>query len=234
LPDVVNAPKRLKNFAAVILMSEVQRPFFESAGVPRDRIHVVHHGIECDFFSPSRTNRKGRFTAIFVGNYRRNFDLLARICSLLEPHEDIEVRIVAPKSRTAGFAGRKNVRASSGLSDVELRDAYRESSCLLLTLETATANNAILEAMSCGLPIVAEDVGGVGEYTGPNSAILCRPGSAEAIVGAILRLYQDADMRRRMGEAARARAESLDWSKVGRRTVAVYEEVLAKRIDVRS
>ena len=88
--------------------------------------------------------------------------------------------------------------------------------------------------MACGLPIVAEDVGGVGEYTGPNSSILCQPGSAEEIVGAILRLYKDADMRRRMGDAARARAEDLDWSKVGKRTIAVYEEVLAKRINVRS
>ena len=88
--------------------------------------------------------------------------------------------------------------------------------------------------MACGLPIIAEDVGGVGEYTGPSSAILCQLGSAEEIVGAILRLYKDADMRRRMGDAARARAESLDWSRVGKRTVAVYEEVLAKRIDGRS
>jgi len=30
--------------------------------------------------------------------------------------------------------------------------------------------------------------------------------------GAILRLYKDADMRRRMGAAARARAEELSWS----------------------
>src|SRR4051794_10044866 len=110
LPEVMNAPKRLKNFAAVILMSEGQRPFFESVGVPSDRIHVVHHGIDCAFFSPSRTDRQGRFTAIFVGNYRRNFDLLARICGLLEPYEDIEIRIIAPNSRTAGFGRRRNVR----------------------------------------------------------------------------------------------------------------------------
>lgn len=229
LPQVVNAPKRLKNFAALILMSEVQRPFFESLGVPSDRIHVVHHGIDCEFFSPPRSDRKERFTAIFVGNYRRNFELLGRICCLLEPYEDIEIKIIAPKGRTERFAGRKNVRASAGLSDVELRDAYREASCLLLTLETATANNAILEAMACGLPIVAEDLGGVREYTGPSSAILCQPGATEEIVGAILRLYKDADMRRRMGAAARARAEELSWSIVGQRTVAVYEEVLAKQ-----
>jgi glycosyltransferase involved in cell wall biosynthesis len=229
LPEVVNAPKRLKNFAALILMSEVQRPFFESLGVRSDRIHVIHHGVDCDFFSPCRRDSGGRFTAIFVGNYRRNFELFSRICCLLEPYEDIEIRMVAPRSRIAGFAARNNVKTSSDLSDADLRDAYRESSCLLLTLETATANNAILEAMACGLPIVAEDLGGVREYTGPSSAILCQPGSAEEIVGAVLRLYKDDEMRRRMGDAARSRAEELSWSNVGLRTVAVYEEVMAKR-----
>jgi glycosyltransferase involved in cell wall biosynthesis len=210
-------------------MSEVQRPFFESVGVPSDRIHVVHHGIDCEFFNPSRTDRQGRFTATFVGNYRRNFGLLAQICGLLEPYDDIVIRIIAPRSRAAIFAGRKNVKSKSGLSDVELRDAYRESSCLLLTLEAATANNAILEAMACGLPIVAEDIGGVKEYTGPSSAILCQPGSAEEIVGAILKLYNNSDMRRRMGAAARSRAEELSWPIVGQRMMAVYEEILAKQ-----
>jgi glycosyltransferase involved in cell wall biosynthesis len=228
LPSVVKAPERLRSFAALILMSEVQRPFFESAGVSRDRIHVVHHGVDCSFFSPSSTHRSKRFTALFVGNYRRNFGLLAQVCLLLEPYEDIEIRIIAPKSRTAEFTRHRNVRLNSNLSDVELRDAYQESSCLLLTLETATANNAILEAMACGLPVIAESVGGVGEYTGKHSAILCQPGSVNEIVGAILALYKDENMRLRMSSSARARAEELNWPSVAKRTIAVYEEVLAR------
>jgi len=147
----------------------------------------------------------------------------------LEPYEEIEIRIIAPKSRTAEFAQYKNVSANSDLSDVDLRNAYRDASCLLMTLETATANNAILEAMACGLPIVAENVGGVGEYTGMRSAILCQPGAADEIVGAILALYEDDSMRLRMGDSGRRRAEELGWPNVAKRTVSVYEEVLAKR-----
>ena len=65
LAEVVKASERLRKFSALILMSEVQRPFFASAGVPHDRIHVVHHGIDCEFFSPSRANRSGPFTVLF-------------------------------------------------------------------------------------------------------------------------------------------------------------------------
>jgi glycosyltransferase involved in cell wall biosynthesis len=231
LAEVIKAPERLKNFSAVILMSEVQRPFFESLGVPHDRIHVVHHGVGCDFFSPSRANRSGPFTVLFVGNFRRNFKLLAEVCCLLEPYEDIEIRIVAPRSRIAEFARHKNVKASSDVSDVELRNAYREASCLLMTLETATANNAILEAMACGLPIVAENIGGVAEYTGSYSAILCQPGAARELTGGILTLYKDDNMRFRMGDLARTRAKELDWPIVAKRTTEVYEEALARCVD---
>jgi glycosyltransferase involved in cell wall biosynthesis len=231
LPEVVRAPERLKNFSALILMSEVQRPFFQSLGVPQDRIHVVHHGIDCEFFSPSNANRSRPFIVLFVGNFRRNFKLLAEVCCLLEPYEDIEIRIVVPRSRIAEFARHKNVKASADVSDFDLRNAYREASCLLMTLETATANNAILEAMACGVPIVAENIGGVAEYTGSDSAILCRPGAAQELTGAILTLYKDDSARLRMGVLARTRAKELNWPIVAKRTIEVYEEALSKCID---
>jgi glycosyltransferase involved in cell wall biosynthesis len=231
LAQAVKAPERLRKFSALILMSEVQRPFFASLGVPHDRIHVVHHGIDCDFFSPSRAKRSGPFTVLFVGNFRRNFKLLAEICCRLEPYEGIEIRIVVPRSRIAEFARHKNVKASSDLSDVELRNAYREASCLLMTLETATANNAILEAMACGLPIVAENIGGVAEYTGSDSAILCPPRAARELTDAILTLYKDDSRRLRMGDLARTRARELNWPIVAKRTIEVYEKALAKCID---
>jgi glycosyltransferase involved in cell wall biosynthesis len=228
LPAVINAPERLRNFSAFILMSEVQRPFFESHGVPRDRIHVIHHGVDCRFFSPSSISWAGPFTVLFVGNYRRNFRLLADVCSLLVPYEDIRIEIIVPRARVSEFKRHKNVNASSDISDTNLRDAYRQASCLLMTMEAATANNAILESMACGLPIVAENVGGVLEYTGTQCAKLCQPGSARELADAILTLYKDDNMRLRMGDLARARAKELDWPIVAKRTIEVYETALAK------
>jgi glycosyltransferase involved in cell wall biosynthesis len=100
-----------------------------------------------------------------------------------------------------------------------------------MTLETATANNAILEAMACGLPIVAENIGGVAEYTGSDSAMLCRPGAARELTNAILTLYKDDSMRIRMGDLARMRAKELNWPIIAKRTIEVYEEAWAKYID---
>jgi glycosyltransferase involved in cell wall biosynthesis len=227
LPEIVQKVGRLRNLNAIILMSEVQRAFFESNGVRGERIHVIHHGVDCQYFRPQLSARSDRFTVLFVGNYRRNFVLLQRVCSLLEAYEDICVQIVVPKTRIRLFQSHRNATIISDLTEGELRELYRKASCLLMTLEAATANNAILEAMACGLPVVSENIGGVSEYTGTKCAMLCVPGSAEALVKSILMLYEDQDMVARMSLLARERAEELDWCRVAERTVRLYENLLA-------
>jgi glycosyltransferase involved in cell wall biosynthesis len=232
LPEVISSSSRLRNLAAVILMSDVQREFFQSRGVPSDRIHVVHHGVDCRFFNPYSKPKTGLFTVLSVGNYRRNFPLLRDVCAMLSVFPGIRIKVVAPTAQSSTFAGMNNVELVSGLSDDELRSTYRSASCLLMTAEAATANNAVLEAMACGLPIVSEDVGGIAEYTGANAAMLCRPSSAKALTQSIIALYEKSDLMSDMGAWARERAEQLDWPLVAQRTVDVYEKVLAGRARV--
>ena len=47
-------PARVQKFAAVVLMSECQRPFFRAAGVAEKKTHVVLHGVDTDYFTPGR------------------------------------------------------------------------------------------------------------------------------------------------------------------------------------
>jgi glycosyltransferase involved in cell wall biosynthesis len=230
LPETLHGGDRLQRLDAVILMSEVQRPFFAARGVAPERIHVVHHGIDCEFFTPGVASRGGEFTVLSVGNYRRNFALLRGVCILLGRHEGIRVHVVAPQIRREFFENMAHVRFSSNLDDEALRECYRSASCLLMTAEAATANNALLEAMACGLPIVAESIEGIPEYTSADGALLCSPGSAEELADAIVRLRAHPELAARIGASAHARAADLDWPKVARRTVAVYEAALASRV----
>ena len=73
------------------------------------------------------------------------------------------------------------MRFRSGLNDAEFLEAYQGCSCLLQTVENATANNVILEAMACGKPVVAESVGGIPEYVDASCGILVERGDAEGL-----------------------------------------------------
>jgi glycosyltransferase involved in cell wall biosynthesis len=128
----------------------------------------------------------------------------------------------------AALSSLPNVTARSGVSDEELLDAYRSADVLLLPLLSATANNALLEGMSCGLAVVATDVGGVREYVDEQCATLVEPGDAQAMVRAVLDVIGDRSRRERMGLASRQRALSFDWARVGERQLDVYREALAQ------
>lgn len=224
-------PCRLKNLAAAILMSEVQRVNFEKAGMLRGRIHVIHHGIDTKYFLPANQKKAPSdvLTVLHVGSYRRNFDDLEAVCDKLRNSPNIQIKIVTSPKVGSRFANKPNVEVKSGLSDAELLKAYQDADCLLMTAEAATANNAILEGIACGLPVVTQRVGGIPEYVNEECAFLCEPGDTDALVNALERLQADAALRVQMGQAARARALELDWVHVAAKTQAVYDLVVAER-----
>ena len=121
------------------------------AGIPPASIQVVLHGIDTDYFHPSpdllrRRLEGGTFTVLFVGSYRRDFERLGRICALLAAHQGMVIRIVAPASAHQHLPRASNILLLGRLSDAELRTEYQSANCLLMPIEAATANNAVLEA----------------------------------------------------------------------------------------
>jgi len=74
--------------------------------------------------------------------------------------------------------------------------------------------NSVVEAMACGKPIVASDVGGIPDMIGADSGILVPPGEPDLLAKAMLRLALDAGLRQTMGAAARERYEKMFSPKV--------------------
>ena len=86
----------------------------------------------------------------------------------------------------------------------------------------------IVEAMACGLPVVATRGGGVPEIIEDGeTGILVERGDAAALAQGIIRLLGDDALRARMGRAGRRRAvERFSWETVAENLLACYERVL--------
>ncbi|HYR75244.1 MAG TPA: glycosyltransferase [Pyrinomonadaceae bacterium] len=69
--------------------------------------------------------------------------------------------------------------------------------------------NSIVEAMACGKPIIASEVGGIPDMIGEESGILVPAGDKRALTEAMLRLALDEGLRKRMGAAAKERYQRL-------------------------
>jgi glycosyltransferase involved in cell wall biosynthesis len=88
--------------------------------------------------------------------------------------------------------------------------------------------NAVMEAMAAGLPCVVTDAGGCRELVvdGHTGFVvpLC---DEEALVDRILRLLENAAMRRQMGFSGRNRIEAFDAIRMAKKYEKVYQQVLA-------
>ena len=85
----------------------------------------------------------------------------------------------------------------------------------------------VLEALACGVPQVATDVGGTREALTPETGILIPPNNPDALAEAVLELLGDDERRARMALASRERhAARFTVQQMVAGTAAVYEAVL--------
>jgi glycosyltransferase involved in cell wall biosynthesis len=83
---------------------------------------------------------------------------------------------------------------------------------------------AMLEAMACGVPIIATEVGGI-PFVLKGSGILVPPGDSLSLVNAILSLLKNDDLQRMLGEQAWIRAREFSWDRAVKGIERVYESV---------
>jgi len=88
--------------------------------------------------------------------------------------------------------------------------------------------NVILEAMACGLPVVATDVGGIGEaVVEGETGFLVPPGAPDPLAHRIELLMSDRALRDKLGSASRIRAvEAFGWRESAESLISLYEETV--------
>ena len=104
---------------------------------------------------------------------------------------------------------------------------YRDADVLVNPSFSESFGRSLIEAMSCGVPVVATRVGGMAEIIEDSkTGLLVEPGDAPALAEAVLRLLADKDLRRSMGEAGRQRViDSFSWEQITQDLVAQYKDV---------
>jgi starch synthase len=129
--------------------------------------------------------------------------------ALLETHADSSVRKL-------GF-----------LSVRELVKAYQESDVFVFPSVNEGFAQVLLEAMACGLPVVATELSGAKDcVTEGKEGFIVPARDVDRLAEAILWCYQHRDETRAMGKAARARIESqFTLEHYNQRMIALYNEL---------
>lgn len=126
----------------------------------------------------------------------------------------------------------EHVLFTGALAGVELAEAYSEADLFAITSTYDNFPNAVLEAMSSGLPVVATRVGGIPlQVTDGLNGLLIEDGDVAALASALVDLSYDRRRRQIIGAANRARVVAeYDWLASGRALDALYRELLAQPV----
>lgn len=224
----------MRNFEHIIKLSAVmvvghnQLELFRNL-VPEDRLFLVPHPVDTTFFSPPDDfGERERDLCLFVGAHLRDFQTLRSVIEnawIIAP--DIRFAVVVHPlhiDKLKGVIG--NFKIFCNIDEAELLDLYRRATLLTMPLKDTTANNSVLEAMSCGTPMIVTDVGAIRDYVDDESACFVSPFESGELLDAILRLVGSNRRRKEMAEHARARAKCFDWKKVAGEMGSIYTEIL--------
>jgi len=121
------------------------------------------------------------------------------------------------------------VTTISGVSDEELARLYGEAEVAIVPSLYEGFSLPAIEAMSCGVAVVATTGGALPEVVGVSgeTGLLVEPNDPDALVGAIRQLLDDAELRARLGANGRRRVmERFTWEVTARGTAACYDAIL--------
>lgn len=210
----------------------VSRPLCEkmiALGARRDRVHHIANGVDQDRFcigdriaARARLSWSGK-TVISVGNL---LELKGHHLAIdaVKALDDVSLVIVGsgPMRRAllqqiteAGVADRISILDEVNQDD--LLDIYNAADCLVLASASEGLPNVLLESLACGLPVVATDVGGIGDVISENPYGTLVERDPDAIRSAV----QDMIDRPIDRQQVRSSIESFDW----RRTAEVLDRL---------
>jgi glycosyltransferase involved in cell wall biosynthesis len=225
-------PGSLRSLDAAIIVGSNQREALERI-MPRERIHFCPHPVDTDYFCPNSSQPKAALPRLVcVGSLFRDYELLSRVHLKLRGADSLfETHLVGLSEQQALVVKDvPGIVVHPRLSDSGLLELYRSAALGILPLTDATANNALLEMMACGLPVVVTSVGGIPDYTNGSAAVLCPPNDADAMASAARGLLSSALERSKQGSKNGAHAKAaLGILAVSRRLLDIYALVMRNK-----
>lgn len=179
---------------AVISVNENLASILRSAGVAPEKIHVVYNGINRDIFGPSDRAAARKELGLdpdfrmilFAGNLKpvKGIDLLVKAFSGLEDTR-IHLHILGTGPEWAQLKAIAQVERVSdrvffhgNIRHDDMSIWYNAADLFCLPSLNEGTPNVILEALACGLPVVASDTGGIPEMITPESGALFECGDS--------------------------------------------------------
>ncbi|MFC7326526.1 glycosyltransferase [Marinactinospora rubrisoli] len=241
---------------AVVVTSAEQRFELARMGVPRSSVGVIPFGVDTEHFSvegaaassPWRRRRDERVRIVSVtrlgagGGADALVETMARV-----PEAELVIAggparedlAIDPDARRLELLAKEHgvddrVTLSGAVDRKELPRLLRSADLFVSAADYDPYGGAVLEAMACGLPVVARAAGGVTDAVlDGTTGLLLRYARPDALGRALRQLAADSTARTAFSIAAADRAASrYTWQRVATETERVYRRTLPREGDL--
>jgi len=222
------------------------RDYLKKAGAPSNKLVHLGRGVDTSSFDPSCRDEdyrkeiapNGELILACVGRLapEKGFEYLAQVARKLEEKNlSFKLLIVggnknpAVEEEVRGFFRELGDRVvfTGFLEGKLLARAYASADIFVHCSITETFGLVVLEAMACGLPVVARDCGGPSEIVvDQKSGYLIPPDDLDGFVGCVEILSHDASLREELAQTARQIACDTTWKKVNNKVAMQLADAL--------
>ncbi|WP_339606584.1 GT4 family glycosyltransferase PelF [uncultured Roseivirga sp.] len=214
-------------------------------GADREKVEITYNGVDHERFVPREKpeHLRGIPTVVAVARIFELKDVLTMIRScavVMKKIPNVQYLVYGDKNAVPEYTE----ECEALIEELNLGNnfflkgfhsqphlIFSEGDISILTSISEGFPFTVLESMSCGIPVVATDVGGVSEAIDEASGFVCKPRDPEAIGAKVIELLTNDDLRMEMGKKARQRViDNFTLDIFIESYESIYESVYAKRL----
>jgi glycosyltransferase involved in cell wall biosynthesis len=231
----------------IAVSSATKDDLVQTLHVPAEKIVVIHHGVRADFHRPPESVTAATLARLaiprpyilFLGtvqprkNLQRLIRAFGRVVAAGLPHalviagrlgwltEPIQAEVA-----TQGLTER--IHFTGYVADADVPALYAGADVFAFPSLYEGFGMPALEAMACGVPVVASNTTSLPEIVG-DAGLLVDPLDEAAIADALIAILRDDTLRARLIAAGATRVAQFSWERCARETLAVIEAMSDER-----
>ncbi|MCJ7793334.1 glycosyltransferase family 4 protein [Candidatus Bathyarchaeota archaeon] len=246
LNDLSIGKETLKEADKIIAVSNATKNYVLSLGAKPEKVKVLHNGVDLVRFRPLSGKREEMRRKLGISQnstvvltvrrlvYKNGIDTLIESANIAVKKNPKIIFLVVGKGPDLNKVQMKikqlgienNFRFTGFVKDEDLPFYYNAADFFVLPSKSGEGLPLVaLEAMACGLPVIATNVGGISEILMEDYGKLVPPNQPELLAKAVLE-FSNIDLSSRKKEIRAVMEEKYSWDKNVETLIEIYEELI--------
>ncbi len=237
--DIYTATGARLTFAAadkILCYTETEKKELVDLRIKPEKIEVIHNGIDTDLFVPAREASFDKKNLLWIGRYvkGKGVDYLIDALTILKTrYPDVILTMVGKgpdKDRINQKIRDLNLESNIIMKDFvpnsEIVGLYQNSSVFVLPSLEEGVPRTILEAMSCGIPVVCSRLPQLVDIV-DGGGLLAPVKDSQALADNISKILSNSSLAEELSKSGRRNAvENHSWKDTVKKTVQIYKELI--------